>query len=215
MGRLAPELLDRVRVNPFAIEPPAQADPTGEDGLLLFVGNFAHPPNVDAARWLVDDIMPRLRARDAGARLLLVGAGAPGEIRARAGSDVEVLGEVPSVAPFLEAAAVVLAPVRIGGGMRMKALHALASGKALVTTSRGAEGLVVSGVEPPFLVADEPEAFASLAAELLRDAGRRRALGARARAFVLEHHSPAAYCRRLEIVYSELVDDLERTRAAR
>lgn len=215
VGTLAPDLLDRVRVNPFAIDPPEPSDPAGQDGLLLFVGNFAHPPNVDAARWLVTDIMPRLRARNAGARLLLVGAGAPADVRALVASDVEVLGEVPSVAPFLESAAVVLAPVRIGGGMRMKALHALASGKALVTTSRGAEGLAVAGVEPPFLVADEPEAFATVVTELLHDVDRRRDLGASARSFVLEHYSPRAYCRRLERVYGELVEEQERTGAVR
>jgi glycosyltransferase involved in cell wall biosynthesis len=199
-----------VRVNPFGIDPPEQSSPGGQEGLLLFVGNFAHPPNVDAARWLVDDIMPRLRARSAGARLLIVGAGAPADVRARTRSDVEVLGEVPSVAPFLDSAAVVLAPVRIGGGMRMKALHALASGKALVTTSRGAEGLAVHGVKAPFVVADEPEAFAAAVAELLHDAGRRADLGAAARSFVLEHYSPAAYCRRLERVYAELVEEHDR-----
>jgi glycosyltransferase involved in cell wall biosynthesis len=216
VGKLAPELLDRVRVNPFAIDPPPEpADPAGQDGLLLFVGNFAHPPNVDAARWLLDEIMPQLRARNIGARLLLVGAGAPADIRAGAGSDVEVLGEVPDVAPFLESAAVVLAPVRIGGGMRMKALHALAAGKALVTTSRGAEGLAIVDVESPFLVADDPESFASLVVDLLHDADRRGSLGARARAFVLEHHSPRAYCRRLERIYGELVEEHAQTGAGR
>jgi glycosyltransferase involved in cell wall biosynthesis len=215
IGRLAPDMLDRVRVNPFGIDPPAPSDPASEqEGLLLFVGNFAHPPNVDAARWLVDDIMPRLRSRTTGARLQLVGAGPPADVRALAGPDVEVLGEVPSVAPFLEAAAVVLAPIRIGGGMRMKALHALASGKPLVTTFRGAEGLAVAGVEPPFLAADEPEAFALLVDELLQDSGLRKELGARARSFVLEHYSPQAYCNRLEAVYSELIARNEPAEAA-
>jgi glycosyltransferase involved in cell wall biosynthesis len=148
-------------------------------------------------------------------RLVLVGAGAPPEIRALAGPDVEVLGEVPSVGPYLEAAAVVLAPIRIGGGMRMKALHALAYGKALVTTTRGAEGLIVGGGQPPFLVGDEPDAFASCVAELLHDEGMRRELGSRARSFVLEHHSPGAYCRRLETVYGELIETHARSKILR
>jgi glycosyltransferase involved in cell wall biosynthesis len=126
-----------------------------------------------------------------------------------------VLGEVPSVAPFLEAAAVVLAPIRIGGGMRMKALHALASGKPLVTTLRGAEGLAVAGVEPPFLAADEPETFALLVAGLLQDGNMRRQLGARARSFALEHYSPHAYCNRLEAVYGELIAQHRPVEAAR
>jgi glycosyltransferase involved in cell wall biosynthesis len=206
IARIAPELADRVRVNPFGIDlPELGTTAVEEDGSLLFVGNFAHPPNVDAARWLIDEIMPVLRARNTRATLRIVGPGAPADVRAQAGPDVEILGEVPSVAPFLETASVVLAPLRIGGGMRMKALHALAAGKALVTTTRGAEGLVVDGVKPPFMRADEPEAFATLVAELLHDADLRRRLGAEARAFVSEHYSSRAYARRLEGVYGELV----------
>jgi glycosyltransferase involved in cell wall biosynthesis len=216
VGRIAPEIVDRVRVNPFGIDLPEHSDAAGEeDGVLLFVGNFAHPPNVDAARWLIDDIMPLLRARNTGARLRIVGPGAPADVRAQAGPDVEILGEVPSVEPFLEAASVVLAPLRIGGGMRMKALHALAAGKALVTTSRGAEGLAVDGVKPPFLTADEPDAFASLVAELLDDINLRRELGGEARAFVSEHYSSRAYGRRLEGVYGELIAERAQNGAAR
>ena len=97
----------------------------------------------------------------------------------------------------------------------MKALHALAYGKALVTTSRGAEGLAGDGGQPPFLVRDEPDAFASCVVELLRDDRLRNELGARARSFVLKHHSPAAYCRRLEAVYGELVETRIRSEALR
>lgn len=204
VGELAPELLDRVRVNPFGIELPVPADPTRETpGSLLFVGNFTHPPNVDAALWLGEEIMPRLRARGEQVRLTIVGGGAPREVRALAGQHVQVRGEVPTVSSYLEAAAVVVAPVRIGGGMRMKVLHALAAGKAVVTTPRGAEGLTPPGAEPPFLVGRDVDEIVDSIVRLLRDDALRISLAARSRAFVAEHYSADAYGRRLEGNYNE------------
>jgi glycosyltransferase involved in cell wall biosynthesis len=203
---LAPELRGRVRVTPFGIELPEPADPAREEGrTLLFVGNFTHPPNVDAACWLAREILPRISGRRSGPRLLLVGGEAPEQVRGLAGPDVTVVGEVPAIAPYLEAAAVVVAPIRTGGGMRMKVLHALAAGKAVVTTSRGAEGLALHGAEPPLVVADDADGFAAATAALLDDPGRRRALAEQARAFASEHYSAEAYGRRLEAVYEELV----------
>lgn len=203
---IAPELSRRVRVTPFGVELPKRADPAREEaGTLLFVGNFTHPPNVDAASWLAREILPRIPSRRSGPRLLLVGGEAPEQVRGLASPVVTVVGEVPTIAPRLEAATVVVAPIRTGGGMRMKVLHALAAGKAVVTTTRGAEGLALRGIEPPLVVADDPDGFAAATAALLADAGRRRALGDQARAFAAEHYSAEAYGRRLEAVYEELV----------
>ncbi|MEK6276811.1 MAG: glycosyltransferase family 4 protein [Actinomycetota bacterium] len=201
IAELAPDVGSRVRVNPFGLVLPPAADPDREvPGSLLFVGNFTHPPNCDAAVWLAREIMPGVKARHAAARLRIVGTAPPREVRELAGSDVEVIADVPSVRPHLEAACVVLAPVRSGGGMRMKVLHAIASGKAVVTTTRGAEGY---GDDPPFAVADDTEGIAERAARLLGDERARRELGERARAFAEKHHSPAAWAARLEAIYEE------------
>jgi glycosyltransferase involved in cell wall biosynthesis len=88
----------------------------------------------------------------------------------------------------------------------MKNLHELASGKAVVTTSRGAEGYGAPDCTPPFVVADDAEGIAAATAELLGDDRGRRALGRRAREFALEHHSAAAWVSRLEAVYEEAAD---------
>jgi glycosyltransferase involved in cell wall biosynthesis len=206
VAELAPELLDRVRVTPFGIDVPEIVDPAREEhGLVLFVGNFTHPPNVDAAGWLVSEIMPRLRVLVPGVRLVLVGGGASKRLGSLAGDDVRVVADVDSVAPWLEAASVVLAPVRTGGGMRMKVLHALASGKAVVTTPRGAQGLALHGSEPPLVTAEDAEAIATATARLLGDEPLRHSLGLRARRFAVEHHSGAAYAKRLERVYAEAI----------
>jgi polysaccharide biosynthesis protein PslH len=204
----APDLDQRVRVNPFGIVLPAAVDPSRQDvNLVVFAGNYTHPPNIDAALWVGNEIMPRLRAEAPGVRLALLGPGAPREVRALAGADVEVVGEVPSMLAWLEAAAVVVAPVRKGGGMRMKVLYALASGTAVVTTALGAEGLRINGREPPLELAESTEALAATIARLLHDEHLRRALGARARTFAAEEHSAAAYGARLEAVYNELLEE--------
>ena len=183
--------------------PPA-ADPDREvAGTVLFVGHFAHSPNRDAAHWLVGEIMPAVRAGFPGARLRIVGSEAPPEIKALAGPDVEVVADAPSVLPHLEQAAVVLAPVRTGGGMRMKVLQAMAAGKAVVTTARGREGYDCFGEEPPLAVADDEGGIAATTAALLEDGERRRGLGEQARAFAERHCGPDPWARRMTAVYEE------------
>jgi glycosyltransferase involved in cell wall biosynthesis len=202
---LAPELADRVRINPFGVEIPAEADPSREEiGTIVFVGGFGHPPNVDAALWLRHEIMPLLRAFWPGIRLTIVGSYPTQAVRALASNDIIVTGRVPAVEPFLERAAVVLAPLRTGGGMRVKVLQAMALGKAVVTTPIGAEGLAVTDGQPPLAIAEDAEEIARTTAALLAADDARRALGRRARAFVVEHHSWLAYRERLEAIYTEL-----------
>lgn len=202
---VAPDVADRVRVNPYGVEVPEPSPPEAEEeGTVLFVGNFTHEPNVDAALWLGREIMPRLRRLRSTLRLFVVGPHPPKSVQALAGDDVIVTDRVPDVEPFVARAAVVLAPIRIGGGMRMKVLHAMALGKAVVTTPRGVEGLTEGGRRPPLVIAEDVDEIACETAVLLQSAAARRDLGRRARAFVAQHHSPAAYARRLKTVYAEL-----------
>ncbi len=202
---MAPEVADRVRVNPFGIELPEQSDlDVEQSNTVVFVGNFTHLPNVDAALWLGHEIMPRLRGLCPGVRLSLVGICPPSNVRALACSDIVVTGAVPQIEPILERAAVVLAPLRIGGGMRMKVLYAMAMGKAVVTTSRGTEGFALDGLPPPLIVADDAAEMAAATARLISSIEQRRALEKEARRFVEEHYSPPAYAQRLEAIYAEL-----------
>src|SRR5262245_10724053 len=161
------------------LRPPAGAPAPQTD--LLFVGNFAHPPNPDAVRFLVHDVLPRL-ARPA--RVRIVGHGAtPGLAAGAPAGTVEVLGAVPDVRPHLARAGVVVAPVRFGTGMRGKVLEALAMGRPVVTTALGAEGLgAVSGRH--LLVADDAPAFAGAIDAVLADPALAARLGAGGRALV-------------------------------
>jgi polysaccharide biosynthesis protein PslH len=200
---LAPQLLERVRVNPFGIALPAALDARAEEpGTIVFAGNFTHPPNVDAARWLAEALLPTLRARGGGAKLVLVGAAMPADVRALASGDIELRPDAPRIEDELARAAVVVAPVRTGGGMRMKVLQALAAGKAVVTTTRGAEGIELA-TPAPLLVADEVGDTAAAVAGLLADPRARTELGTRARAYAARRHSPEAYAERLEQSYDE------------
>lgn len=205
IARLAPEVGPRVRVNPFGVVLPAAADPAlEEEDTVLFVGNFTHPPNEDAACWLVGEIMPLVWRERPAARLRLVGSDPPPRVQVLAGPRVEVFANVPNVGRYLETAAVCVAPVRSGGGMRLKVLDALARGKSVVSTSRGVQGFLFGPGEPPVLIADEADDLATAIVRLLGDPTLRRMLGSRGRAAMQEHHSPQAWAARLERVYAEV-----------
>lgn len=147
---------------------------------VVFIGNFSHPPNVDAALWLIRSIFPVVRRSRPDARLIIVGPDPPGEIVKLASRMVTVTGAVGSVLPFLDEATVVVAPLRRGGGMRVKVMEALAAGKAVVATRLAAAGLEVADGQH-LLFADRSEEFALVIAELLNDPVARQRLGQSAR----------------------------------
>jgi glycosyltransferase involved in cell wall biosynthesis len=205
---MAPDLVKRVRVNPFGLEIPALSDfEAQEQNTILFVGNFTHAPNVDAALWLGNEIMPLLRDIRPGIQLCLIGIYPPPEVKALASNDILVTGPVPEIEPYFARATLVVAPVRIGGGMRMKVLQSMALGKAIVTTSRGADGLAVDGRRPPLVTADDTSGFAQAIIQLLSDENARRELGRQARAYVEANFSARAYANRIEAIYAEMQDE--------
>ena len=210
VAQIAPDLAPRVRVNPFAVELPTPVDVAREEeNALLFTGGFLHAPNVDAVRWLVEEIMPLLRLRRPGVRLRVCGSDPRGALRGLERNDVEILGWVPSIHAELERASVVVAPLRIGGGQRMKVFEAMAAGKAVVTTPRGASGLA-EDAQPAVAVGSTTEELADLTSGLLGDRERRHALGARARASIAANHDIRAYARRIEAAYEWLIAHRDR-----
>jgi glycosyltransferase involved in cell wall biosynthesis len=110
---------------------------------LLMTGTLGYFPNLDASKWFVDEILPKVRATVPNANLTLVGGGLTPEVSAldRPEAGVRVTGQVPDVRPYLEAADVFVMPIRIGSGTRLKALEALASGVPIVATMTAVEGL--------------------------------------------------------------------------
>ena len=136
---------------------------------LLFVAGFAHPPNVDAARWLVESIMPRVWERRPDARLSLVGSNPTPDVLALAGERVEVSGFVDDaeLQRRYAHARVAVVPLRYGAGVKSKVVEALQQGLPLVTTSVGAQGL--PGVEATCAIADDEGALADHLLHLLDD----------------------------------------------
>jgi glycosyltransferase involved in cell wall biosynthesis len=181
------------------------ASPTGTDSqTILFVGSFIHPPNVDAAVWLARDIFPSVRARVESASLQLVGSHASGEIGALEGPGVAVRADVPDTWPYLDAAAIVAAPLRVGGGMRVKVLEALAAGKAVVATPLAVEGL---GLKPgeQVVVCETAMEFADALVGLLTDVERRTTLARAARSWAEENLDPEAQVRAYEALYASVL----------
>lgn len=153
-----------------------------EPEVLLFVGNFMHPPNVDAAKRLVDQIVPRVLREAPNARLYVVGDRAPGFLEDEERPGVVVTGWVEHVTPYLARAAIVVAPIRTGGGQRVKVIDALIAGKALVASRRAIEGFdLQDGRE--VVLAETDEEFANGILRLFADDDERVALGSRARAW--------------------------------
>jgi polysaccharide biosynthesis protein PslH len=140
---------------------------------ILFVANFAYEPNVDAALYFSKLIFPLVLKDVPNAKLFLVGNAPPAEIRAlTSNKQIEVTGFVNSLIPYYEAATVVICPLRIGGGIKVKILEALNAGKAIVSTSIGAQGLDLSTYQA-LAIADELSDFAKKVVQFLLDPNER------------------------------------------
>jgi len=179
---------------------PADVPDVARDS-LVYVGKMDFRPNVDAMLWFADDILPLIRRDVPEARLYVVGMKPHprlGRLANRPG--IVVTGSVPDVRAYLAPAAVVVVPLRMGGGTRLKVLEAMAMSKAVVSTAVGAEGL---GTTPgrELLVADAPADFAHAVVALLRDPARRAALGQAARQFVAARFDWARIVPGFEAVY--------------
>ena len=176
-----------LRIAPGVTLPPQPYDPVGsEPPTVLFIGTFVHPPNVEGAIRLATRIFPEVRARHAAAKLEVVGDAPPAAVRELSGQGIVVTGRVDDVRPYLDRAAVVAAPLRLGRGTRVKVLEALAAGKALVATPRALAGVDVVPGQHVLAATTDAEIRDALLA-LLDSPERRRRLAGAARAWALEN----------------------------
>lgn len=171
-----------------------------ERGTILFFGTMSYYPNIDALLFFLREVMPLLRRSYPSARLRIVGAMPPPAIRRWEGPDVTVTGFVEDVRPYLERASVVVAPLRIGGGTRLKILEAMAMATPVVSTTLGAEGLgVTDGRE--LLITDGAEAFAAQVGRVLHDDDLAARLGRAGRHLVETAYDWRASARALETLH--------------
>jgi polysaccharide biosynthesis protein PslH len=173
------------------------------DGCLLFVASYGYPPNVDAAHFFCTEILPIIRSRLPEVTFWVVGRDAPADLGCYPG--VKVMSDVPDVRPYLEQASVVVVPLRAGSGTRIKILEALAMGKAVVSTTLGAEGLEVEHGKH-LLLADKPADFAQAVIDLVRDRPRRAALGQDGRVLVENRYSWVIQAKKFEAFVTDVVD---------
>jgi glycosyltransferase involved in cell wall biosynthesis len=166
-------------------------DITGDtdDGSILFLASLDWQPNVDGLYYFLECIWPVLLRQEPRLRLIVAGRGPSVELRGKvaATANTTLAGEVTDVRPYLQDASVVVVPLRIGGGSRLKILEAMAAGKAIVSTSVGAEGLLVKDHQH-LRLADTPAAFSTAVHELLRSKEERQRLGANGRQLVQEKY---------------------------
>jgi len=149
---------------------------------IVFVGNLGYFPNIDAVTWLVREVMPMVAARCAAAHLSLVGARPAAALYdlVRGRQDVQLVGQVDAVLPYLHAANVAVVPMRSGSGQQLKLIEAMAAATVVVSTSISAHGLDLQH-EREVLIADDAATIATSILRLLDDAGMRESLATAAR----------------------------------
>jgi len=147
--------------------------PSSSAPLVLFVGAMDWQPNVDAMEYFCREIWPLILAQIPEAKFRIVGRNPDSRVLSLRSNSVEVTGSVPSVTDHLRDAGVVVVPLRIGGGTRLKIYEAMAMAKAIVSTSVGAEGLDVHQGQD-IILADDPGSFAEAVLMLLRNPELRR-----------------------------------------
>ena len=160
-----------------------EPDRPRRNNAVALISTLDYGPNIDAAVWFVNDIWPRISAQIPEATLDVVGRSPGDEVRGAVRQPgVELHADVPDARPYYWEAAVSVIPVRLGGGMRNKVLHAMATNAPIVTTTAAIEGIGIRD-EEHVVLADEPGDFADAVVRVLRDPEGTRARAARARQF--------------------------------
>jgi len=177
-----------ILICPNARDPSQAPLPPAPRPTVAFVGTLGWAPNADAAVWFGKEVWPEVQQRMPEAKLLLVGHDPTPEVRALASPSVEVTGTVADVGPYLARARIAVAPLRSGGGTRLKILEALDAGRPVVATSvaiDGFEDLVGRGV----VVADSAVEMAAAVVGLLADPDAAYQLGVEGHRAVSSDHS--------------------------
>ena len=147
---------------------------------IVTLGTLHYPPNADGIRWFFNEVFPLIRKRVPDATLTIIGKNPPQDfldLAAREPDAVTVTGYVPELVPYLEKSALMVVPVRAGGGMRVRILEAFAYAMPVVTTTIGLEGIHAE-LEKDVVVADAAGDFANRVSELLEDPSLQEKLSA-------------------------------------
>ncbi|NWF71413.1 MAG: glycosyltransferase [Chloroflexi bacterium] len=172
-------------VDPLFLQP---MDARAEQNTMVFTGLMSYLPNPHGVAYFLDDVLPLISAAVPDAKVYIVGKDPPKWLRAKSSDKVIVTGFVEDVRPYIARGQVFIIPLLIGGGIRGKALEAMAMRKAIVSTSVGYEGIPLENGKT-VLVGDTPREFADAVMRLFRDPLLRSALGESAHKLVLEKYN--------------------------
>ena len=171
---------------------------------LIYIGSMDWYPNEDAVAFFADEVLPSIQDKVPDVQFSIVGGNPSARVQRLAERDgVVVTGRVPEIKPYFAEATVFVVPLRIGSGTRLKILEALAMGKAVVSTSVGAEGLDLKDGEEVF-IADAPIAFADAVTRLLTDPALRRRIGENGRARVEQDYDWRSIGQKLHTLYTKV-----------
>lgn len=167
----------------FGDFPYRSTDPNNHD--LIFIGAMDNLANIDAARFLAQDIFPQVRSHYPDSRLMLVGSRPVSEVlELNQLPNVVVTGAVPSMADYLHRASVCVIPMRTGFGIKNKTLEAMAAGTPVVSSDRGLEGLILDPNRPCALRANNPAEYSAAILQLLDNMALRESISHHARAYI-------------------------------
>jgi glycosyltransferase involved in cell wall biosynthesis len=184
---------------------PRPTDPSPDGRTVVFFGLLSYMPNIDGVIHFVQNIWPRISDAHPQARCKIIGGSPPPSLLALAGPRIELTGFVPDLRPHLAAAAAVVVPLRLGGGTRLKIVEAMAMGKAIVSTTLGAEGIeAVPGRD--LLVEDQPAVFANAVNRLLAEPALAARIGQSARQLAEERYAWSGAARSLEGFYRRILE---------
>jgi glycosyltransferase involved in cell wall biosynthesis len=196
----------RVAIIPHGVdaeffEPPPVRE---EAHSIVFIGLMSYYPNHHGVLYFLDEIYPLIRAKEPKAKVYIVGAWPSKKIVRRANANIVVTGWVDDVKPYMARGQVFIIPLLIGGGMRGKALEAMAMRRPIVTTTLGCEGINLTHEESA-LFADTPGAFAECVLRMFNDADLRQRLTAQAHINVLQEYTWKTHGESLNALFTSLV----------
>ena len=184
---------------------PRPADPPPDGRTVVYFGLLSTVPNIDGVLHFVKDIWPRIAEVHPEARCKVIGGRPPPSLLALAGPRVELTGYVSDLRPHLAEAAALVVPLELGGGTRLKIVEGMAMGKAIVSTTLGAEGIeAVPGRD--LLIADEPGAFADAVNRLLAEPGLAACIGQSGRQLAVERYAWSGAALALEGFYRRIME---------
>ena len=194
-----------IHVIPIAVDTdeqqPVQRDKDADH--IIHIGTMYWPPNIDGMMWFLENVFPLISAKRPDTICDIIGARPPQELvdYGKSHPGVNVTGYVVDPTPYLQQAALMIVPLRAGGGMRVKILNALAQGLPIVSSALGCEGIQVEHGRH-LLIADTPEEFAEATLKLFDDPALAIRLGENGRRLIQEKYDYRTACAPLERVYS-------------